>query len=133
LDRAALAERIFHDATLRGQVNAIIHPRVREIEQQQLEQWRNKPLVVLCVPLLLENHMEHLVDYVVVVTVDEGTRSERLKRRDGLTDEQIAARLSAQMRQDEKVARADFVINNSGSIAETERQVTDLLRKLASR
>lgn len=131
LDRAALAERIFHDAALRQQVNAILHPRVREIELQQLAQWRNEPLVVLCVPLLLENHMENLVDYVVVVAVDERRRSERLKQRDGLTDEQIAIRLNAQMPQDEKVARADFVIQNSGSIEETRRQVHDLLRRLA--
>jgi len=131
LDRVALAERIFHNPAVRRQVNAIIHPRVREIELQQLEQWRNEPLVVLSVPLLLENCMEHLVDCVVVVTVDERNRSERLKQRDGLTDEQIAARLSAQLPQEEKVARADFVINNSGSLEETERQVHDLLQKLA--
>jgi dephospho-CoA kinase len=133
LDRAALAERIFHDTALRGQVHAIIHPRVREIELQQIEQWRNEPLVVLCVPLLLENHMEDLVDHVVVVAVDEQTRSQRLKRRDGLTDEQIAARLAAQMPQDEKVARADFIINNSGPIEETHRQVADLLKTLAAK
>jgi len=132
LDRPALGERIFSDEALRQQVNAIIHPRVREIELQQLEQWRDEPLVVLSVPLLLENRMEHLVDCVVVVTVDERTRSQRLKQRDVLRDEQIAARLSAQMPQHEKTARADFVINNSGSLEETERQVRELLGKLTA-
>lgn len=132
LDRAALGERIFSDEAIRQRVNTIIHPRVREIELQQLEQWRDEPLVVLSVPLLLENRMEHLVDYVVVVTADEHTRSQRLKLRDALRDEQIAARLRAQMPQHEKVARADFVINNSGSLEETERQVRDLLRKLTA-
>lgn len=131
LDRSALADGIFSDERLRRQVNAIIHPRVREIELRQLEKWRDEPLVVLCVPLLLENRMEHLVDYIVVVTVDETTRFERLKRRDGLSDQQIRARLAAQMPQQEKVARADFVIDNSGSLEQTERQVHELVKKLA--
>ncbi|MBM3333887.1 dephospho-CoA kinase [Candidatus Sumerlaeota bacterium] len=129
LNRAALAERIFGDESLRQQVNAIIHPRVRALEIQQLEQWRNEPLVVLCVPLLLENQMEKLVDHVVVVTVDEATRTQRLGRL-GLGEEQIAARLKAQMPQGEKIARADFVIDNSGSLEQTERQALDLVRTL---
>ena len=132
LNRALLAERLFGDEALRRRVNAIVHPRVREIELQQLEQWRNEPLVVLCVPLLLENQMEHLVDRVVVVTVDDRVRVERLKERDGLTEGQIAARLRAQMPQAEKVARADFVINNSGSLDETQRQVEDVLKEVLS-
>lgn len=132
LDRAALARQIFADAALREQVNAIIHPRVREIELQQLAQWRHEPLVVLCVPLLLENHMERLVDRVVVVAADERRRAERLGQRDGLTDEQIAARLRAQMPQEDKIARADFVINNSGSIEETKRQVEGIVKEVLS-
>lgn len=132
LNRALLAERLFGDEALRRRVNAIVHPRVREIELQQLEQWRNEPLVVLCVPLLLENQMERLVDRVVVVTVDDRVRVERLKDRDGLTEGQIAARLRAQMPQAEKVARADFVINNSGSLDETQRQVEDVLKEVLS-
>jgi len=132
LDRAALADRLFSDDALRRRVNAVIHPRVREIELRRLEQWRNEPLVVLCVPLLLENQMDRLVDRVVVVTVDDRVRVERLKERDGLADEQIAARLRAQMPQAEKAARADFVINNSGSREDTQRQVDDLLRTLAA-
>ena len=131
LDRAALAEKIFRDETLRRKVNAIVHPRVREIELELLERWRDEPLVVLCVPLLLENRMENLVDHVVVVTVDEPRRFERLRRRDRLTDEQIAARLAAQMPEEEKVARADFVIDNSGSLEATERQVREILHRLA--
>jgi len=132
LDRAALAERIFADEPLRRRVNAIIHPRVREVERQLLAQWRNEPLVVLCVPLLLENRMEDLVDCVVVVAADDPSRIQRLKQRDGLTEEQIAARLKTQMPQDEKIARADFVIHNSGSLEETQQQVNELLRRLAS-
>jgi len=131
LDRAALAERVFQDAALRQQVQAIVHPRVREIELQQLAQWRREPLVVLNVPLLLENQMEHLVDSVVVVTVDEPTRKERLRRRDGLTDEQIEARLAAQMPQEQKIARADHIIDNSGPREQTARLVYQLIKTLA--
>jgi dephospho-CoA kinase len=133
LDRAALAERIFGDEALRRQINAIIHPRVRELELRLLAEWRDEPLVVLTVPLLFENRMESLVDCVAVVTVDEATRLERVRRRDHLTDEQIQARLAAQMPQAEKVARADFVIDNAGRIEETERCVRRLITQLAPR
>ncbi|MCX8036096.1 MAG: dephospho-CoA kinase [Candidatus Sumerlaeia bacterium] len=132
LNRAAVAERVFADESLRQRLNAILHPRIRAIEEEQLAQWRNEPLVVLSVPLLLENRMEHLVDCVVVVAVDEAVRAERLRRRDGLTDAQIAARLKAQMPQEEKIARADYVIYNSGSLEETERQVEELVRRIGS-
>ncbi len=130
LNRAAVAERVFADESLRQRLNAILHPRIRAVEEEQLALWRDEPLVILSVPLLLENRMEHLVDCVVVVAVDEAVRMERLRRRDGLTDSQIAARLDAQMPQEEKIARADYVINNSGPLEETERQVEDLLKKV---
>ena len=132
LDRPALAERIFRDETLRRKVNAIVHPRVREIELEQLGRLSDEPLVVLSVPLLLENEMEDLVDYVVVVAVDESVRRERLRRAGRWTDKQIAARLAAQMPQEEKVARADFVIDNSGSLAQTRQQVEAVLQALKS-
>jgi dephospho-CoA kinase len=131
LDRVALAERVFRDEALRRRVNAIVHPRVREEEERLLEHWRAEPLVVLNVPLLLENRMESLVDYVVVVVVDEAARFERVRARGGLTDEQIRARLAAQMPQEEKIARADFVIDNSGTREETQRLVYHLIKQLA--
>lgn len=131
LDRAAVAERVFGDEALRKRLNEIIHPRVREVELRQLEEWRDEPLVVLSVPLLLENGMERLVDAVVVVTVDEESREKRIGRRNGLTKRQIQARLAAQMSQEEKVARADHVIDNSGSLVSLAGQVRELLGRLA--
>jgi dephospho-CoA kinase len=130
LDRRALADRIFHDEGLRQKVNSIVHPRIRAIEREQLDRWRHEKLVVLSAALLLENHMEALVDYVVVVIVDETTRRERLTKQGAWTERQIAARLAAQMPQNEKTARADFVIDNSGTIERTERQVRAILQAL---
>jgi dephospho-CoA kinase len=131
LDRKALAKKMFANSDVRRQINQIIHPRVREIELRQLEQWRDEPLVVLCVPLLLENRMEHLVDWVVVVTVDLQTRYRRLWQRDRLTRDQVDARLAAQMPQEEKVERADYVIDNAGTHKETKQQVRELIQKLS--
>ena len=131
LDRKALAEKVFGNSDLRRQINRIIHPRVREIELRQLEQWRDAPLVVLCVPLLLENRMEHLVDSVVVVTVDPQSRYQRLWKRGRLGRDQVDARLAVQMAQEEKIERADYVIDNSGTRKETEQQVRELIQKLS--
>jgi dephospho-CoA kinase len=132
LDRQALADQIFRNESLRHKVNRIIHPRVRAIELEQLRRWRDAPVVIVSAPLLLENHMDDLVDYVLVVTVDEATRYERLTQQGAWTKRQIAARLAAQMPQSEKMARADFVIDNSGPLARTHQQVTAILQALAT-
>ncbi len=130
LDRPALARIVFSSPEARQRVERIIHPRVRERELSLLEANRHLPLVVLDVPLLFENQLETHCDATCVVTVTEEVREERLRARDGATPEQIARRLAAQLPQDEKVRRADHVIDNSGFLEHTRRQVEDLLRLL---
>jgi dephospho-CoA kinase len=76
---------------------------VRAEELRLLDENRDKPLVVLMVPLLFENKMQGLTDRTLVVTVDEATRRKRLRERDGMSDEKIARRLAAQMPDAEKV------------------------------
>ena len=85
--------------------------------------------IMLGVPLLFEKGMDTYVDKVAVVIVDEEERYRRLNQRYGYTVEQIKERLNAQMPQEEKIRRADFVIDNSGSLAETQKQVKELIKK----
>lgn len=127
LDRKRLAAMVFQDAAKREMLNRIVHPRVRKRELELLSQYKDNPLVVLSVPLLFENNMEHLVDKVVVVVVNEAERMRRLtEQQDGLTPDEIQRRLQAQMPQEEKRKRANFVIDNGGSLEEAQAQVKQL-------
>ncbi len=127
LDRKRLAALVFQDASKREMLNRIVHPRVRKRELELLSHYKDHPLVVLSVPLLFENNMEHLVDKVVVVVVNEAERMRRLtEQQEGLTPDEIQRRLQAQMPQEEKRKRANFVIDNSGSLEEAQAQVKQL-------
>ena len=129
LDRKRLASVVFSSPQALKKLEAIVHPLVRQEELALLEKYKNEPLVVLCVPLLFEKGMDTYVDKVAVVIVDEEERYRRLNQRYGYTVEQIKERLNAQMPQEEKIRRADFVIDNSGSLAETQKQVKELIKK----
>ncbi len=130
IDRTKLARVVFADGEKLALLNGIVHPRVRAEELRLLEAYRDEPLVVFMVPLLLENGLESLVDKVAVVVTEDHVRRERLKRRNGWTDSEISRRLKAQWSDEEKVRRADFVINNSGTLDETREQVRRILQKL---
>lgn len=130
INRRKLAAIVFSDPERLERLNRIVHPRVRDEEVQLLEQHRGRPLVVLSVPLLLENGMQHLADRVVVVTVDEAERSKRLFARSGMAPGEVERRLAAQMPQEEKVRMAHHVIDNSGTPEQTRAQVENLLAGL---
>jgi dephospho-CoA kinase len=139
LDREALGRLVFADAPLRARLGAIVHPRVGIEMARRLEAARARgvPLVVLDVPLLLEGRSAGRAgasalpyESVIVVWAPEGVQLERQVRRDGRSREEAMKRIRAQMPLDEKRALADHVIDNSGSLEETERQVRSLYTML---
>lgn len=130
LDRARLAAEVFSSAEKRHRLEAIIHPRVRERELALLAHYRAQRLVVLNVPLLFENGLDRYCDATCVVRIGEEQRLARLRERDGASPEQIRARLTAQWPQEDKIRRADYVIDNSGDLDSTRRQVEQLVRHI---
>jgi len=130
LNRKKLASIVFSDDDALHTLNLIVHPEVRKEELRLLKLYKNEPLVILDVPLLFENKMEHLVDGIIVVVIDENIRKERLMRRDKCSEEDIKKRLSHQMSQEEKTKKADYVINNSLSLNKTINQINNILKKL---
>jgi dephospho-CoA kinase len=134
LVREALAQRVFDDAEARARLNAITHPAIARLAETRLRELRalKVPLVIYEAPLLFEAGAAQRVDLVLTVTLDPALLRQRLAGRDRLTPAEIQARIDAQWPQAEKVARADFVIDNSGSLAETRRQVAALYQHLRS-
>lgn len=137
LDRARLADAVFGDEERRRELEAIVHPAVRKEMRRRIEalqaQGAARPIIVLDVPLLFEGGLNEEVDRVIVTTVSDAARLERLAGRDGLDEEEVRRRMRAQWPQDEKVARADHVIDNSGSPEECRRQVEELFEKLKAK
>jgi dephospho-CoA kinase len=132
LDRAALAAIVFADPAALGDLNGIVHPAVgAEIARRVAEEQDTGHVVVLDIPLLAENPRDGLTATIVVDTPVE-VAVERLVQRRGMTAEDALARISRQASREERMARADRVIDNSGSVTDLERQVDELWAWLAT-
>jgi dephospho-CoA kinase len=146
LDRERLGQRVFSDPDARARLSALVHPAVGIEMVRRLEAAKaaGARLVVLDIPLLLEGRAARasqpgraatasdLVSEVIVVWAPAAAQIERQVARDGATRAHAEERMRAQLPIDEKRRLADHVIDNSGSLAETERQVRDLYAKLTA-
>jgi len=133
IDRKSLGDIIFKKDVEREILNNIVHPRVLEEELLAIENIRVREpgaIVILNVPLLIESgHYRHC-EKIVVVNIDEETHINRLIERDGFSRDEAVRRISAQMPLSEKIKLADFVIDNSGGIENTKKQVSEIYKKL---
>ena len=133
LNREKLGEIIFADSAARQELNRITHPAIAELAIGRLQMLKSKPgvpLIVYEAPLLFEAGAEGRVDQVLVVSIEPEIQLQRLMARDGLDEAAAKQRVDAQMPQQEKLARADYVIDNSGSVEDVLRQVGALWKRL---
>lgn len=128
LNRAALRQRIFQDATAKQWLESLLHPAIRQQLVQQLEQSKT-PYTLLVAPLLLENGLNKLVQRVLVIDVSEENQLKRASARDNNSVEQIKAIMAAQYSRAQRLALADDVLDNNGSAAERSKQVLLLHKK----
>ena len=133
LDRQRLGEIVFGDDELRAKLNSLIHPlvgaRLRELEQGA----DADAILVEDVPLIAENDLADFYDLVVVVDVPPRLQEERLVRDRGMTPDQVARRIAAQASREQRLAIAGIVVDNSGSLAELDREVGELWAELSRR
>jgi dephospho-CoA kinase len=122
IDRKKLAARVFSDEPARKQLEAIIHPRVRETAEKLTRNLGADAIVVNQIPLLFETDGAKRFDYVITVECAEGIRVERLKDR-GMKEYEISKRMQAQASDEQRASIADFVLKNEGSIDQLQREV----------
>ena len=117
LRRSELARIIFSDLAARERLEAILHPRIRQLWSAQLQTWRaeGRPLAVVVIPLLFETQAESHFDAVVCVACSAATQRERLSVR-GWTPDQVAQRNAAQLPVAEKMLRSHYVIWTEGGL-----------------
>jgi dephospho-CoA kinase len=133
LDRAALGRLVFADGAARRDLEAIIHPAVRARAAQIESEAPPAGVVVHVIPLLVETGQQDDFDLVVVVDCDPEVQLQRLRDRNGLTAAEAAARLAAQATRAERLAAADIVLDNSGTVAQLPSRADDLWDQLTRR
>lgn len=128
LDRAALRRVVFGNPAELEQLNAIVHPEVERMRAELVERARQRGdrLVVCDIPLLFERRMTEGFDRIVLVDAARPKRLERLVRERGLRETEAMEMIVAQMPAELKRARADFVIDNEGSLTALDQRVSEV-------
>jgi dephospho-CoA kinase len=131
LDRKKLGTIVFHDEEKRLMLNQIVHPAVREYMQKEKETAlkQGKETVIMDIPLLFESNLGFMVDQTILVYVEQSIQLQRLMDRNQFTEAEAMARIQSQMPLEEKIEKSDAVINNNGTIDETEQQLNEIITK----
>ncbi len=133
IDRKKLGNIVLNNKEALQRLEFIVHPEIEKIRQKEIDKIKNKsknPIIIYDVPLLLEKHMEDMFDYIIVVYADKEKEINRLMNREKLTKKEAKKRIELQIPIEQKVKRADFVIDNSGSLENTTKQIKQILLEL---
>ncbi|MBE5676715.1 dephospho-CoA kinase [Staphylococcus sp. SS87] len=130
MDRQYMGDLIFNQPEKRLELNAIVHPIVREIMEDEKNEYLNQGFnVIMDIPLLYENELENTVDEVWVVYTSESIQMDRLMQRNDLSLEDAKARVYSQISIDKKSRMADHVIDNLGDKLELKQNLERLLEE----
>jgi dephospho-CoA kinase len=134
LDRERLGGIVFSDPSKLATLNAIVHPLVRDwMVAAEQAATAESSIIVQDVPLLAENRLAAQYDLVIVVDVPPDVQLDRLVRLRGMPEEQARARMAAQATREQRLAIADIVIPNDGSLADLDRRVAEVWEDLRTR
>ncbi len=127
INRQSLGALVFQNRSHLKQLNLITHPEVLKEFKKQIRHFKNERLVILDVPLLFESGMDKLCNYIILVSLSKKLQTLRIRKRDGLSETEIKKRIDSQMSLAEKRKRSDFIIDNSGTLAKTKKQIEKIL------
>ena len=136
IDRVKLGKIVFADKEKLSELNKIVHPLVYQEWHSRLEKIGKKEkhaIVLSDIPLLFEGNMQNLFDLTMLVLIAPEEQIRRLMTRNGVSKEDAEKRLKIQMPISEKISLADIVIDNEGSIPETEKRVEQVWKELLRR
>ncbi|MDH3614160.1 MAG: dephospho-CoA kinase [Gammaproteobacteria bacterium] len=128
LDRAAMRQLVFADDAARLRLEMILHPRIQEETRRQANEAGGEYQIIV-IPLLVESSLKSFVDRILVVDCDESSQLSRLLERDAESEAQARRILAAQTSRSERLAIADDIITNDGTLSDTQRQVQTLHKR----
>lgn len=130
LNRSALREHVFSHPKDKAWLEQLLHPAIRKHTASALTELQ-APYALLVSPLLFEKNSEH--DLSIVVDIPEAMQLKRAAARDGASEQQIAKIMAAQWPRAKRNAQADFIIDNSSSLEDTQKQVSLIHQRLLER
>jgi len=128
LNRKNLSELVFSDLKQKQKLESILHPLVYKSIQAELKQLNhlNKPYCIICIPLIFETNMTHLVDRILVIDCSVEIQIERVRKRDNMTEERIQSIIDSQVSRAFRKSQANDLIDNS----ETNDRLAEVVKKL---
>jgi len=129
VDRKKLGKIVFENRKLVDRLNRLVHPEVIKIIKQNIKCAKNN-ILILDAPLLIESGLNKVVDYLIVVKVKKDEQFKRIEKRTALGKTEITKRIKSQMSLQDKVRLADFVIDNSGTLQNTKKQVREVWKSM---
>lgn len=131
IDKELLKKEVFNDSEKLKILNDIIHPKVKKYyEDLNKEYFDKKEIVIFDIPLLFEVGLEKFCNKVILVDIEYKLQLERVGKRDNLSPKFIKKILEKQMPREEKLKKADIIIENNGSLEELEKKVLDLIERI---
>ncbi len=132
IDREKLGKLVFNNPDLKTKLENIIHPLIKEEVLKIFAENKNENVIFISVPLLFETDFYKLFDKILFIAADENIRLERLQKRNNLSKKDALLRINAQIPQEDKIKKSDFIIENNTSIDNLEKEVLIFIRKLHS-
>jgi len=129
LDRAKIKQVVFDQKELLEQLNQVVHPRVKEDFEHWLETNKDAPIVMKESAILFENGLEKSCDLIVLVVAPEEVRIQRVMARDGVSKEQVRKIINNQMKDEEKVGRSQYIIENNNKKS-IESDIISIIRDI---
>ena len=126
VDRKKLGEQVFKNPEVKKKLEEYIHPKVK-LEVLKIFD-KNYDVVFVSVPLLFETDFYKLFDKILFIACDDNIRLERLMKRNNFTKEEALLRINAQLPQDEKIKKSDFVIYNNSTVEDLEKRVLEFIK-----
>lgn len=129
IDRKLLGQLVFKDEQKRKELEKILHPRVIALIEEFFANNTDKPIAVASLALLFEAELTYLFDKTLLITVENQTQIDRLMTRNNYNKEQALSRINAQLPQEEKIKKADFVIKNNELIEKFEEKLNIFIKQ----
>ena len=132
LSRDKIARIVFKDIEFKKKLESILHPKIKKILEKFFEVHKKDEILIGSVPLLFEANMEVLFDKIILIISDDDIRKNRLMLRNGYTEEEAKLRIKAQMDQNLKIAKSDYIIvnNNKEDLYKNCKNIYNLLNKI---
>ena len=127
IDRKKLGALVFSDADLKKKLEELTHPKIKSKILELFEKHKSEKFVFVSVPLLYEAGFDDIFDKVIFISVDKSTQLKRLIARNNYTKDEALTRINSQLSEEEKIQKADFVIENNSTIEELRGKIEQVV------